>query len=568
LSVKTEQDVKIDNLVVFRRRVTWFLLFRLVVASLFLGGTIAYQLQVGLSGTAELPFLYWLVAITYLQSGLSAFFLLKTDRVYLLTQTIVAYDLLQATFLIYLTGSFGSHFSFLYILIIVCASLFLHRRHILFVASAAAILYGSLLDLHYYHKLPLLSGLTYPDVLDGAEVFYAVFLHVSAFLLTAVLCSALVGSRLKSERALEKKATDLVELESLNQTILANITSGLMLVDEAGRIRSFNKAAENVTGFSSFEILNCQVQEIFPCFELFDNSGFCQVVRGQTTFKHKSGQELTLGYSATQVQEFAETGLGLLVVFQDLTESIEMDLRLRRADQQAAVGRLASGMAHEIRNPLASISGSVQLLLEGRDVCAEDRRLMQIVVSEADRLSLLLTDFLSFAKPPKPKPAVFDISELCDQVTDILRSDHRFAKVNIVREYVPHCSVFADSNLIQQVLLDLAINAAEAMHGEGDLIVGFDVENNSLYIEDSGEGIDAKIASRIFEPFFTTKEHGTGLGLATVHTIIEAHDGYIDVVNGRHGGAKFVITFTAPGQNGFAVFDTDTLSSENSVDKS
>ena len=145
----------------FRRRLAWFLLFRLFVATLFLGGTILYQLRSGLLGGPELPFLYGMVALTYLQAGISAYLLPKTIRFYLFTHAQGAWDLLLATFLIYLTGGVSSHFSFLYILVIFSTSLFLRRRHILFVASAASILYGSLLDLQYYKHLPIISGLQF-----------------------------------------------------------------------------------------------------------------------------------------------------------------------------------------------------------------------------------------------------------------------------------------------------------------------------------------------------------------------------------------------------------------------
>ena len=288
MQIGTGQYVKTASHDAVRRRLTWFLLLRLCVATLFLGGTIAYQLRVGLQGGTELPFLYGLVSLTYLQSGLTAFFLQRSRRFDLLLQSIIAYDLLLATFLIYLTGGSGSHFSFLYILIIFSASLFLSRRYILFVASAAAILYGSLLDLQYYQKLPLLSGLNYPDTLDGAEVFYAIFLHVCAFLLTAILSAILVENRQKSEHELKKKKEDLEDLESLNQAILANINSGLMLVNAAGRIRSFNKAAEQITGFNFQDVYARDVREQFSCFEIFDGSQFKQILRGQTDFKNQN----------------------------------------------------------------------------------------------------------------------------------------------------------------------------------------------------------------------------------------------------------------------------------------
>ena len=537
----------------FRKRLAWFLAFRLFVATLFLGGTIFFQLRTGYRGSPELPFLYSMVALTYLQAGLSAYLLPKTNRLYLFTQVQGTWDLLLATFLIYLTGGASSHFSFLYILVIFSTSLFLRRRHILFVASAAAILYGSLLDLQYYNHLPIISGLKYTPSPDGATVFYAISVNVFAFFLTAVLSAVLAENRWINERALEKKDIDLEELESLNRTIIANISSGLMLVSSAGKIRSFNESAEHITGYSFHDVYNRDVRNFFTLFDVFSNKQFSQITRAQAVFRHKNEQELILGYSASEIRGQGQDAHSLLVVFQDLTQSIEMDRRLQRADRLAAVGRLASGMAHEIRNPLASISGSVQLLLEGEDVSDDDRRLMQIVVREADRLSLLLTDFLSFARPAKPKCYEISVSDILDDLVDMLKTDHRFEMVDIVREYVTGLMIYADQNHLKQILLDLAINAVEAMEGDGTLYFGVESESHSIVVEDTGPGIDESTSSRIFEPFFTTKEKGTGLGLATVYSIVEAHGGYIDLFSGRQGGAKFVVTLPQSGSKDYAV---------------
>lgn len=547
----------------FRRRLAWFLLFRLCVATLFLGGTIVYQLRSGPLGSPELPFLYGMIALTYLQTGISAYLLPKTCRFYLFTQIQGSWDLLLATFLIYLTGGVNSHFSFLYILVIFSTSLFLRRRHILFVASAAAILYGSLLDLQYYNHLPIMSGLTYAESTDGAAVFYAISVNVFAFFLTAVLSSVLAENRWSSERALEEKGVDFDELESLNHAILANISSGLMLVDSVGQIRSLNKSGELLTGLSFRKIYNQDVRKLFPLFELFDGKQFNQISRGQAVYKHEDGREFTFGYSTSQIKGLGRDESDLLVVFQDLTESIEMDRRLQRADRLAAVGRLASGMAHEIRNPLASISGSVQLLLEGKNVSEDDRRLMNIVVHEAERLSQLLTDFLSFARPAKPVATEFQVSSLLNELVEMLSTDKRFDSVEIVREYPTEKTITADRNLLKQVLWDLTINAVEAMKGHGHLYIGIEPEIGSIFIEDTGPGVSPELSARVFEPFFTTKEKGTGLGLATVYSIIEAHSGHIDISSGREGGARFVITLPPPESLGFVVLNDSVSNREN-----
>jgi len=536
-----------------RRHLSWFLLLRLVVATFFLGGTIVYQRQGGITET-EVPYLYGMVALAYLQTAVSAWILPRSERLNLFSQSQVVWDLLLAVGLIYLTGGFFSHFSFLFILIIFSASMFLRRRHILVVASAAAILYGSLLDLQYFQWLPMVSGLSLPAQLDGAEVLYAVLLNISGFMLTGLLSSALAERRWHSERALQRTEIDLEELESLNRAMLTNISSGLMFVNPRGRIRSFNAAATQITGFSLSDVYDSPVWDQFPCFDIRNSNELNEVMRGEGVLQRSDGSTLPLGFSTTRVRDVFGEILGLLVVFQDLTDSLEMEQRLRRADRLAAVGRLASAMAHEIRNPLASISGSVQLLMEGTDVSDQDRRLMGIVVHEAERLSRLLTDFLAFARPSRPNPAPFAVADLFDELVAMLKQDHRFHGITFIREENPDDHCIADRGLLQQALWNLAINASEAMQGRGRLYLGYDPEGAILSVEDDGPGVPPEVMGKLFEPFFTTKNHGSGLGLATVYSIVEAHGGLIDVSSGRHGGARFSISLPQREITGYALF--------------
>jgi two-component system sensor histidine kinase PilS (NtrC family) len=205
-------------------------------------------------------------------------------------------------------------------------------------------------------------------------------------------------------------------------------------------------------------------------------------------------------------------------------------------------------MAHEIRNPLASISGSVQLLMEGEHVPPEERRLMGIVVREAERLGALLTDFLVFARPGKPELDQTDISSLLDEVADMVSADPRFSATRIIREYFPGIRMRVDRRQFRQALLNLVINGAEAMESGGVLRLGIDPAGSSIYVEDTGPGIPESIREKIFDPFFTTKDRGTGLGLATVHAIVEAHHGIVEVGPGRNGGTRVTVRLFRAGQ--------------------
>ena len=526
-----------------RRQLSWFLFFRILVTSLFLGGAIFYQLRAGAARPrAVLPALYLLVALSYLQSLISAVILPNCRRTTLFIQSQIAWDLLLAAALIYVTGNIESLFSFLFILIVISSSVFLSRRELLFVASAAAILYGSLLDLQYYGFLPELAGLHFSHNANERDVFYAVFVNVIAFFLSALLSGTLSERLKRSQRALEKKEIDYEDLEKFSAAILSNITSGLLIVNHQARIRSFNRGATRITGYTLEQVYNRQVRELFPGFEIFADHEFRVVSRGESKFKDSQGRTMILGYASSLLKDVKGEETGLLVTFQDLTRLKKVEEQLKRSDRLAAVGRLASGMAHEIRNPLASISGSVQLLMEGRHVTEDDRRLMRIVVKEAERLSNLLTDFLLFARPTPPKIEPSDVSALLDELVDVVRADPRFAAVTIEREYP--LGVFADLDRHQfhQALWNLIINGVESIEGGGRLLLGVDVPHAAIFVEDTGSGIPLAIRSRIFDPFFTMKDKGTGLGLSTVHTIAEAHGAHVEVSEGRDGsGTRFTI---------------------------
>ncbi len=533
-SIKTPPDR-----ISIRRAHFWFLFCRALVIALFLGGTVLFHLRNGYewSNHAQNP-LYILVVISFVQTLVSAGLLSRIERLNVFAQVQVVWDLLFITILIYFTGGFFSVFSFLFILVIISSSIFLTSKEVTFVASAAAILYGSLLDLQFYKFIPTIGGIA-QDGIEGGRFFYSVFINVTAFFLTAFLSGTIAERLRKSERALQRREIDYEELDKLNRTILANINSGLITIDSSGKILSFNTAAGKITGHSLEEIYGRDIREVYPCFKVFSAGKLAVVNRGEGSFLHRSGQEKILGYATSKIEDSQEEGLGLLVTFQDLTRFKELEEQLKRADRLAAIGGMASGMAHEIRNPLASISGSIQLLMESAQVSQEDRKLMGIVVKEANRLSNLLTDFLVFARPKSPNLSSVDISLLLNELLGMLVSDPRFSAIEIRREY-PQGIVFnIDLGQFRQALWNLVINAAEAMPDGGILYVG--IAERAIYIEDTGPGVPEEIRTRIFDPFFTTKDFGSGLGLATVYAIIEAHGGRITVGTGRSGGARFAI---------------------------
>jgi len=282
-----------------RKQLGWFLFFRVLLLSLFLGGAILYlQRGGGISAQTSLLVLYGLVTLYYLQALLVSAVLRYVRRFRWLVHLQVVWDLLFSATLIYVTGGLDSHFSFLFLLIILGSGLLLSRREALIVASASAILYGSLLDLQYYGYLPGYQGGTLETIVDAREVFFAVFVNVVAFFLVALL-SGLFAERIRrGEMALERRQIDFDELEQFNRAILASIGSGLMVVNAAGRIRSFNQAAERITGLTLAQVYNRDIREVFPSLGAFAE-GPVETSRSEGTFTRPDDLVLTLGFSST-----------------------------------------------------------------------------------------------------------------------------------------------------------------------------------------------------------------------------------------------------------------------------
>jgi two-component system sensor histidine kinase PilS (NtrC family) len=521
-----------------RRQIGWYLGGRVLTATLILIATVTYQ---KLNHTNfDFDPIHWLYlsALLFGAESLAAFILSRfLHRFGLLLQSQIAWDLLFTTLIVFLTGGIESPFAFLFILVILSASAFFQQRQTLIVAAASAILFGSLIDLQYFGYLPLLTS----NLPALHTVLYAVYANILAFFLTAFLGGILSARLRRSEEALKEKEIDYEELDRLNRAIVANIGSGLLTINPAGQIRVFNQGAERIIGMSQSEVYGRDVREILPEITIYDDT-FIHTRRNEGAFVDGNGKKLTLGFTTTLIAGVDKKEDNLLLSFQDLTHLKEIEEQLRRNDRLVAVGQLSAGLAHEIRNPLASISGSVQLLLEGGSMSANDQRLLQIVLREAERLNLLLGDFLRFARPTPPMLERHDLALLFDELIEVVKGDPRFSAIHFLKDYGSG-EFLCDGGQLRQALLNLIINAAEALNGAGTIRLHADTNPLAIRVEDSGPGLLPEVQKQLFNPFFTTKENGTGLGLATVHAIVSAHGGKIEVTRSTLGGAAFTLTF-------------------------
>src|SRR6266567_1067751 len=541
-----------------KKRLAWFILLRVVVVSIFLVSTIILTAkEPGSLGDEALPGFFKLILATYLFSILSLVILRYTEKfLQPLTYAQIIWDLLLVTLLILFTGGINSPYSFLYILSIINASVLLARREAIYTASLCAILYGAILDFQFYGKLGFFGLSQFPAQLHGARyVFYTIFINILAYYLTAFLTGYLAERARRSEHALYEKEIDYEELERLHSSIVFNLDSGLLTLNKAGNIRVFNGYATELTGTSQEEAYDRQLNEIIP--GIVPTEGEPTIMsRGEVAYINPFGADMMLGYKTVPLLDKDGNRGGVIVALQDITKLKRMETELKKADRLAAIGELSARIAHEIRNPLASISGSVQLIAQGNRVDVNDKKLLEIVLRETDRLNELISDFLAYARPTQPLKMPIFLKQFLADLAALLLTDPRFEKVVLCNDCQEDVIINADRDQFQQVFWNLLVNAAEAMPAGGIIKVGAEIladadmginlgEVVKISVSDTGNGMAKDDIRQVFEPFFTTKPGGTGLGLATVYRIVESHAGCIQVDSTSGEGTMFTIYLPA-----------------------
>lgn len=542
-------------------KIKWLVIFRVILVTLLLGSALIIQLNVTTSPRLEL--LYFFIILSYVFTAITLHLLKRVKNVRSYAYIQIIYDLVFETGMVYITGGVESIFTFTYIFTIIAASILLFRRGAFIAASLSTILYGTLVDLQFYRILPLYISIQFPFTpVNSSAVYYNIFLNSCAFYLVAFLSSYLSESLRRTHQRLRETSHDLTELQMFHHNILQSMHSGLLTTDLQGKISSYNWAAELITGYSLSEVYGRDLQNIFPELEPFQfihshSHTYKGVHRLETTIRTKSESKVYLGLSLSLLLDNMAKVSGLICIFQDLTELKEMEEQIARADRLAAIGQLAAGVAHEIRNPLASISGSIQMLKSELDLSEDNKTLMEIILRESDRLDHILADFLNYARPKTLTFARCDIlHEVILSTIGLLKRDRRFPRENIAIEIdsAPNfAKTVCDVEQLQQVFWNLLLNALQSMTSGGVLTIRTRVEKvedwalgtktpihvGVISVSDTGIGMDEETLRHIFNPFYTTKKNGTGLGLAIAHSIIKNHHGVIKVKSIINEGTTF-----------------------------
>jgi two-component system, NtrC family, sensor histidine kinase PilS len=501
------------------RRVNRLLLLRTLVISVVLG------LSLWILATAErVP-----PAAVWLQSALIAATYLSSIVFGVLIRRGLA------------TGGAESPYTFLYALSIVGAGALAYRRGAVVVtlASIAALIAVSLLAWSQPVALPALSQV-HPWEQSGLDLVRKLGLNLAALVGVGAL-AFIFGDQL--QRGAETLATTrkaAADLLTLHEDIVRSLSSGLITTSPDGVVLTANAAAADILGQPPV-LAGQPLDRLLPGLPALIASGGGELRRADLQL----ADDLTIGVTVSPLRDVRNQVIGRVVNFLDLTELRRLEQTSRRSERLATVGKLAAGIAHEIRNPLASISGSIELLRQAPLASDDDRTLMAIVHREISRLNGLIGDLLDYANPRPPQRVDFDLGVMVEETLAVARGEQAFAQVTMAMEVDRPLPVHADPAKLRQVLWNLLRNAADAA-AAGGKHVRVDAHRGpdaiTLEITDDGPGIPADQLAHIFDPFYTTKAHGTGLGLATCHAIIADHAGHIDVASIPGRGTTFVVT--------------------------
>jgi len=530
-----------------RRKLLWLIAGRAAAITILLGSAILVEYRA--LGLFPIDPFFGLIGLTYALTIVWTLTLRFVDRHPWVIDVQVACDALIVSAIVYLTGGVASYFSSLYTLPIIAASTVQSWRGGLMVSLLSSVIYSGLVIAQYQHlTLPLATQV---DSLPAVRIaLYTVGLNLFGFMAVAALSGYLAEGLRRTGAQLAETSTQLADLQAFNQHVIDSLTSGLATCDMGGRLLTFNHAAESITGMPATDAVGrtaTDVLQLPDAFQrLFDPAAPRRALQRREYGYHRAdGRQIEVGVTSAPLMT-PRGEAGFLFTFQDVTELKKQDREARVQQRLAAVGEMAAGIAHEIRNPLASMAGSIQILRDELPLTSDQSQLMDIVLRESDRLNETIRNFLVFAKPQRT--AMVDI-DLRGILTDAARLLENHTDVTdrhaVVVEVPPEAVIYrADEAQIRQIVWNLATNGLRAMPSGGRLRLttrtsprpGEAFPAAVIAVDDEGIGIAPEDMDGIFQPFRGGFSRGTGLGLSIVHRIATEYGGEVRVTSAKGKG--------------------------------
>jgi len=545
-----------------RRRLAVHIAVRLLVATVLLGAAVVVQLRS--PGALPINPFYFLVGLTFAVSLGFIASLQFVERLPWLTDVHFAIDSIVVSAAVLITGGVESLFVILYMLPIVAASTVQFRRGGIQLAVLNTILFVGVVVAQYlsangYLELPY-ENLVAMDLPPVNVAQYTVALNAFGFFAVAVLSGSLAERARRGEAQLEQATEEIADLQAFNQYVLDNLLSGLATADADNRLLTFNRSAMMITGRDGALPIGQPASEVLqlpPAFATSLGQDLSRLRSKRTDYvlRQPKGQAIEIGLSVSALP-LPDGTRGFIYTFQDVTDIRRVEQTARVQQRLAAVGEMAAGIAHEIRNPLASMSGSMQMLKQELPLSADQAQLMDIVLKESERLNQTIKSFLAYARPQRFSLQRLDLRAIVQETAMLLRNSTEVDDGHEVTVVLSddEVAIDADEGQIRQIIWNLATNGLRAMPDGGSLrlsAVHDDVAGERaavLLVEDEGVGIPAEELDAIFQPFRGSFGKGTGLGLAIVHRIVTDYGAQIDVKPRAGAGTAFRVAF-APSAN-------------------
>jgi two-component system, NtrC family, sensor histidine kinase PilS len=462
-------------------------------------------------------------------------------------------DVTLITAVVAATGGPRSLATFLYVPSVIAAAILLPRIGSLAVAAAASALYTGIV---FAQTVLPVTMLFEPLHETTAVELLTMFLNSGTLLIVAIVAGGLAERFRATHQALEIQTRTLRDVQAFRDLVFQSVDTGLIALDRRHVITAFNRAAEDITGRSAVAAIGTPWMALFGAALPLDtvDAAIAHDPSASTRYEilldRPNGSAVPVRITFSALRGGDHTRMGLMATCEDLSTIREMEERMRQADRLATLGRMSANIAHEIRNPLASVSGAIEALTSPLVAEPERERLTQIVLRESDRLNAIIKNFLAYARPAPLAITTVDVTELIDELIVLLEHRVEPGGVKIVRELPVTLPWPLDPQQFRQALWNLCLNGLQAMPDGGELRVAAARVDNRLQVSvsDTGIGIDVRDREHVFEPFFSTKPEGSGLGLPLVHRVAQDHGGTVDVRSTQ--GAGSVFTMSLPRHHG------------------